>query len=64
MAFRLGCFQRVLGPGLHWILPGVDRVLRVCLDRVLPDWRQLGAEEIRERLGELARQGREEALLR
>ncbi|MGA9751533.1 MAG: SPFH domain-containing protein [Acidobacteriota bacterium] len=44
--FRLGRLAGVLGPGLHWGLPGVDRVVRVNLDEALPGWRALSEEQI------------------
>lgn len=55
--FRLGRFQRVLEPGLRWILPGVDRFHRVSLNQVLPEWRSLTPEMVAARLRELSLAG-------
>lgn len=53
VVLRLGRFYGVLGPGLHWILPGLDRVLRVELSRVLPAWQTLSEADIESRLRQL-----------
>lgn len=54
VVLRLGRFRAILGPGLHWILPGVDRVIRVDLGRSLPDWQSLAEPELQDRLRQLA----------
>jgi regulator of protease activity HflC (stomatin/prohibitin superfamily) len=52
---RLGRFIGIRGPGLVWILPFVDKAIRVNLEREVSDWRSLSTEqlakEIERRLG-------------
>ena len=43
---RLGKFLRVEGPGLCWILPGLDTGIVVDPAKISPDWQQLPAEEL------------------
>lgn len=57
VVFRLGRFHRVLRPGLHWTLPGIDVVARVPLDAAIPDWQGLAEAELSERLRQLAVRG-------
>jgi len=54
---RLGRFHRVLTPGFHWILPGIDRPIRVDLNISIPDWQSLSEPEIQAKLQELAVSG-------
>jgi regulator of protease activity HflC (stomatin/prohibitin superfamily) len=44
--FRLGRFQRVTGPGLVLLVPLVDQLAVVDLDRTLPEWREVAAHEL------------------
>ncbi len=46
VVFRLGRFHRVAGPGLFWIIPSVDKGVRVDLNQALPEWRALSPEEL------------------
>lgn len=57
VVLRLGRLYAVLGPGLHWVLPGIDRAIRVDLDRALPDWHSLSEADLQARLRQLARRG-------
>jgi len=52
LIFRLGRPHRVAGPGICWIIPLVDRALRVNLDRAAPDWRSLSERDLIEKLVE------------
>jgi regulator of protease activity HflC (stomatin/prohibitin superfamily) len=56
---RRGRFIGIRGPGLVWILPFVDKGVRVNLEREVPGWRSLSTEqltkEIERRLGAAAR---------
>jgi regulator of protease activity HflC (stomatin/prohibitin superfamily) len=52
---RQGRLVGIRGPGLVWVLPLVDRAVRVNLEREVPGWRSLSpeqlAQEIERRLG-------------
>ncbi len=45
---RLGRYVGLLGPGVVFVLPFVDRVTRLDLDRDIPGWRGLSGAELRE----------------
>lgn len=53
VVLRLGRFHRVLQPGLRWILPGLDQVLRVQLNISVPEWQSLSESDLHARLREL-----------
>lgn len=57
VVFRLGRTFRVLEPGLHWILPGIDRAVGVDLNQALPNWQSLSEADLRAQLLQLARSG-------
>ena len=46
VVLRLGRFHRVLGPGLHIIVLGVDATHRVALNAMLPEWQSMLEDEI------------------
>lgn len=48
VVFRLGRYSGILGPGTWITLPFVDKVVRVELDRELPHWQGLTAEQVTE----------------
>jgi regulator of protease activity HflC (stomatin/prohibitin superfamily) len=45
---RLGRYVGLLGPGVVFVLPFIDRVTRLNLDRDIPGWRGLSEEQLRE----------------
>jgi regulator of protease activity HflC (stomatin/prohibitin superfamily) len=45
---RLERYVGIRGPGLVWTLPVLDRIVRVQLDRDLPHWRALTADQLAE----------------
>lgn len=57
VVIRLGRPCVVLKPGIRHILPGLDRIHRVSLDRIVPSWRALSEEDLDEHLLGLARSG-------
>lgn len=57
VVFRRGRLYAVLGPGLRWVLPGLDRVIRVDLDRALPNWQRLSESDLQAQLHRLALSG-------
>ena len=44
--FRLGRFERVVGPGITFIVPTVDRLFKVDLHARVPDWQELSTERL------------------
>ncbi len=52
---RLGRYLGLKGPGLVLVVPGIDRGIRLDLDRDIPDWRALSAEGVEERILQLMR---------
>lgn len=53
--FRLGRMARVLEPGLHLVLPFVDIVRKVNIEKKIPSSRALSRQEIEVRVLEIAR---------
>ncbi|MGE0385509.1 MAG: SPFH domain-containing protein [Gammaproteobacteria bacterium] len=49
---RLGRFHRVLEPGMHLVVPFVDRVRIIDLDAAMPGWKRISEREIQARLVE------------
>ncbi len=45
---RLGNYLGLRGPGIVFVLPFVDRVTRLTLDRDIPGWRGLSEQEFRQ----------------
>jgi regulator of protease activity HflC (stomatin/prohibitin superfamily) len=43
---RLGRFVGIRGPGVVWVLPFLDKTTRINLDRDIPNWRSLSAEQL------------------
>lgn len=44
---RLGTYAGLRGPGIVFVLPFIDRVTRLTLDRDVPGWRALSEEQLR-----------------
>jgi regulator of protease activity HflC (stomatin/prohibitin superfamily) len=53
VVFRFGTPFRVYGAGLAWVIPFVDRVVRVPLDSI-NDWQKMSDEQLRESVVEQA----------
>lgn len=47
VVMRLGTYVGLRGPGIVFVLPFMDRVTRVSLDRDIPGWRGLSDEALR-----------------
>jgi len=47
---RLGRFLRVAGPGLVWIIPIIDKGIKVNLERDFPGWQVLSTIELEEKI--------------
>ena len=54
---RLGKPCHVVGPGLRYILPFLNRVYRVDLETTIPEWQTLSEADIAQRLIHLAQTG-------
>jgi hypothetical protein len=44
--FRLGRFYRVAGPGSVFLIPLIDQLAVVDLDRAIPQWREVPPPEL------------------
>ncbi len=44
--FRLGRPYRLAGPGIIWIIPGIDRGIRVDLNLAAPGWQFLSESKV------------------
>ncbi len=44
--FRLGRPYRVAGPGIIWIIPGIDKGIRVDLNLAAPGWQFLSESKV------------------
>jgi regulator of protease activity HflC (stomatin/prohibitin superfamily) len=48
--FRLGRFLKVVGPGWVWLIPFIDKGVKVNLNRDIPGWQVLSKTELEERI--------------
>lgn len=53
IVLRAGRMHSVLEPGLHCVVPVVDRVVRIDLDRTVPNWRSLPEPHLQAQLRQL-----------
>lgn len=53
---KLGRIERVMGPGLCFVLPFVDIAVLVNLDVHIPNWPVLSSEELNKQLVSMVRQ--------
>ncbi len=44
--FRLGRPYRLAGPGIIWIIPGIDKGIRVDLNLAAPGWQFLSESKV------------------
>jgi len=51
--FRLGRFLDIKGPGLIMPIPLIDRIKRIPLQEVLPNWKRYSEDEIRDKVKEI-----------
>lgn len=52
--FRLGQFFAVLGPGVVLVLPFVDKIELIDLNRWVPEWRSLSKPDLDEKVKSVA----------
>lgn len=50
VVLRLGRFLKVVGPGLVWLIPVLDRGVKVNLTRDFPGWQALPKIELEEKI--------------
>ncbi len=50
VVIRLGRFLKVAGPGLVWIIFGIDKTVKIHLNRDFPGWQGLPKIELEEKL--------------
>jgi regulator of protease activity HflC (stomatin/prohibitin superfamily) len=55
VSFRLGKYSGVRGPGIIFLLPLVDLIVRVDLDLNIPDWKLLSDVELESKLKSIVR---------
>ncbi len=48
--FRLGRFFRIVGPGFVFLIPMVDKGVRVNLSEKIPGWQALSRDELDRRI--------------
>ena len=51
--FRLGQIVSVRGPGTTFVIPFIDKAIKVNLPRNLPEWQSLSKEQLEEQLTHL-----------
>jgi regulator of protease activity HflC (stomatin/prohibitin superfamily) len=47
---RMGRHQRICGPGKHFLLPFIDRGIKVDLNEALPGWQGMTGQEVETKL--------------
>jgi len=60
--FRLGLPVQTRGPGIIYVIPLIERMIRVNLDKQLPGWRSMLNEDLNQRVQKLARETHGEPL--
>jgi len=52
--FRIGRYEKVIGPGIFFILPAIDRLVKINLNDKLPGWQGLSKRELENKVKEIA----------
>ena len=52
--YRLGRFQGVMGPGLIVVIPFIDKVIRIDLEKNVPGWKGMAPREINAKVKDFA----------
>ncbi len=55
VVFRLGTIAGTVGPGMIYVTPLIDRMVRVDLNKYLPGWQGLPKNELNRKVQELVR---------
>ena len=60
--FRLGLPLHIRGPGIIYVIPLIERMIRVNLDKQLPGWRGILKEDLNQRVQKLVSETHREPL--
>ena len=60
--FRLGFSVHTRGPGIIYVIPLMERMIRVNLDKQLPGWRGMLNKDLNQRIQKLVSETRGEPL--
>lgn len=60
--FRVGMSLGTRGPGIIYVIPLIDRMVRVNLDKQVPGWRGMLKDDLNQRVEKLISETREEPL--
>jgi regulator of protease activity HflC (stomatin/prohibitin superfamily) len=50
VVLRLGRFLKVVGPGLVWLIPIIDKGIKVNLSKQFPGWQVVSKTELEEKI--------------
>lgn len=50
VVLRLGHFSRIAGPGIVWLLPIIEKGIKVNLNKEFPGWQVLSKIELEEKI--------------
>jgi len=48
--FRFGRFFKIVGPGMVFIIPGIDKGVKINLSKEIPGWQGLSKDELETRI--------------
>jgi regulator of protease activity HflC (stomatin/prohibitin superfamily) len=51
--FRMGLLLHIRGPGIIYVIPLIERMIRVNLDKQLPGWRGMLNDDLNQRVQKL-----------
>ena len=50
VVLRLGHFSRIVGPGIVWLIPVIEKGIKVNLNKEFPGWQVLSKIELEEKI--------------
>ena len=50
VVLRLGHFSRIVGPGIVWLIPVIEKGIKVNLNKEFPGWQVLSKMELEEKI--------------
>jgi len=50
IVLRLGRFLKVAGPGLVWLILGIDKAVKINLNKDFPGWQGMSPMELEEKI--------------
>jgi regulator of protease activity HflC (stomatin/prohibitin superfamily) len=48
--FRLGHLYKIVGPGLVLSIPIVDKIIRINLDKTVPNWNVISKDDLNDKI--------------